>query len=83
MEGKTVSARIELFGVRGDEATVAARKAIVAAGLSVVTNVYPPGAADWAEFPYIREPSGSLHYGRAGIDAFISVAGHHGPTPLC
>ncbi len=62
--------QIELFGIRG--ATSAARKALEASGLQVIVNVYPPGAADWAEFPYIRESSGAFHYGQQGIDYFLA-----------
>ncbi len=74
MESNEMSHTVELFWVKGDSATMAARKAMVSLGLTVVEKVCPPSTADWVEFPFVREASGSSYYGQEGIDAFLARA---------
>ncbi len=65
---------IELFSITSNAATAAAREAIQGLGLSVVEKMCPPSTADWVEFPFLRDPSGSAYYGTHGIEAFIARA---------
>ena len=69
-----MSGPIELFSVKGDSATSAAREAIRGLGFAVVEKICPRSTADWVEFPFVREPSGSAYYGEEGVKAFLARA---------
>lgn len=69
-----MSGPIELFSVKGDRVTAAAREAIRGLGLNVVEKVCPRSTADWVEFPFVREPSGATYYGEEGVRAFVARA---------
>lgn len=63
---------IELFSIPASmRASATARAALEALGFTVVEKLCPPSTADWVEFPFIREPSGSAYYGAEGIAVFL------------
>ncbi len=74
VEENLMTEPIELFSITGHKATGAAREAIQALGLSVVEKVCPASTADWVEFPFVRDPSGSAYYGEEGVKAFVARA---------
>lgn len=80
MEGTGMSGTVELFVVNGDKATVGVLTALEKLGFQVIPKGCPPSAAEWVEFPFIREPSGSSYHGTDGIHAFLEKAQQHLPT---
>lgn len=72
MEGYAMPDFVKLFGIPGDANTAMARTRIESLGIEVRERRCPPTTAEWVDFPFVREPSGSSYYGEEGIDAFIT-----------
>ena len=74
MQENKMSGTVELFAVKGDKATLGTLRQLEELGFQVIPKGCPPSAAEWVEFPFIREPSGSSYHGTDGIDAFLQKA---------
>lgn len=66
------SLRVELYVVESDKTTKRVKRLLAKHGVEVVVRGCPRSAAEWMEFPLIRESSGSSFCGEQGIRAYVA-----------
>ena len=63
---------IELYLIESNAATNELKRKLADFGVRVVERGCPRSAAEWLQFPFVRESSGSSYYGELGISFYLS-----------
>jgi len=75
--------KVQMFVVAGqEEVNRFVESGLALLGFDVEVKACPPSTADWVEFPFLRDDSGSWH-GADGVAAFMKKCGRVETEAAC